>query len=169
MYKVGDLLVYKKDVCEIIEIKEKYLRDMDYYILAPIIDKSLKLQIPTSSSAIRDLLTKEEVERLIKQIPTIETIKIESKNIENELTIVVFMDKDINQDELNKTKEDLNKIDNVKSVTLKTKEDIKNSMASENDTFNKIISTWKDGENPLQDSFIIDIINVAGTSAAGDK
>ena len=82
-----------------------------------------------------------------------------TKNIENELTIVVFMDKDINQDELNKTKEDLNKIDNVKSVTLKTKEDIKNSMASENDTFNKIISTWKDGENPLQDSFIIDIIN----------
>lgn len=82
-----------------------------------------------------------------------------TKNIENELTIVVFMDKDINQDELNKTKEDLNKIDNVKSVTLKTKEDIKNSMASENDTFNKIISTWKDGENPLQDSFIIDIVN----------
>ena len=43
MYKVGDLLVYKKAVCEVSEIKIKYLRDMDYYILTPITDKSLKI------------------------------------------------------------------------------------------------------------------------------
>ena len=30
-----------------------------------------------------------------------------TKNIENELTIVIFMDKDINESELNKKKEDL--------------------------------------------------------------
>ena len=115
MYKVGDLLVYKKDVCEIIEIKEKYLRDMDYYILAPIIDKSLKLQIPTSSSAIRDLLTKEEVERLIKQIPTIETIKIESKNIENEYKQLMQSG----------THEDLIKI--IKTTYLRNKERLDNN------------------------------------------
>ena len=61
-----------------------------------------------------------------------------TKNIEDELTIVIFMDKDITSDELNKTKEDLQNIDNIKSVTFKSKEDIKNSMANENDTFNKI-------------------------------
>lgn len=80
-----------------------------------------------------------------------------TKNIENELTIVIFMDKDINDSELNKTKEDLMKIDNVKSVKFNSKEDIKNNMASESETFNKIISTWEDGENPLQDSFIVDL------------
>ena len=115
MYKVGDLLVYKKDVCEIIEIKEKYLRGMDYFILAPIIDKSLKLQIPTSSSAIRDLLTKEEVERLIKQIPTIETIKIESKNIENEYKQLMQSG----------THEDLIKI--IKTTYLRNKERLDNN------------------------------------------
>lgn len=83
-----------------------------------------------------------------------------TKNIEDELTIVIFMDKDITSDELNKTKEDLQNIDNIKSVTFKSKEDIKNSMANENDTFNKIISTWEEGENPLQDSFIVDVKNV---------
>ena len=72
-----------------------------------------------------------------------------TKNIEDELTIVIFMDKDITSDELNKTKEDLQNIDNIKSVTFKSKEDIKNSMANENDTFNKIIST-----------FIVDVKNV---------
>lgn len=80
-----------------------------------------------------------------------------TKNIENELTIVIFMDKDINESELNKTKEDLMKIDNIKSVKFNSKEDIKNNMASESETFNKIISTWEEGENPLQDSFIVDL------------
>ena len=80
-----------------------------------------------------------------------------TKNIENELTIVIFMDKNITTEELNKTKEDLNNIDNVKHVTFKSKEEIKNNMANENDTFNKIISTWEEGENPLQDSFIIEV------------
>lgn len=83
-----------------------------------------------------------------------------TENIENELTIVVFMDKDINNDELTKTKEDLKNIENVKNIEFKSKEDIKNSMAGENDTFNKIISSWEDGENPLQDSFIIEVNNV---------
>ena len=80
-----------------------------------------------------------------------------TKNIENELTIVIFMDKDINESELNKTKEDLMKIDNVKSVKFNSKEDIKNNMASESETFNKIIMTWEDGDNALQDSFIVDL------------
>ncbi len=83
-----------------------------------------------------------------------------TKNIENELTIVIFMDKNITIDELNKTKEDLNNIDNVKHVTFKSKEEIKNNMANENDTFNKIISTWEEGENPLQDSFIIEVKDI---------
>lgn len=83
-----------------------------------------------------------------------------TKNIENELTIVIFMDKNITTEELNKTKEDLNNIDNVKHVTFKSKEEIKNNMANENDTFNKIISTWKEGENPLQDSFIIEVKDI---------
>lgn len=83
-----------------------------------------------------------------------------TKNIENELTIVIFMDKNITTDELNKTKEDLNNIDNIKHVTFKSKEEIKNNMANENDTFNKIISTWEEGENPLQDSFIIEVKDI---------
>ena len=83
-----------------------------------------------------------------------------TKNIENELTIVIFMDKDITTEELNKTKEDLNNIYNVKHVIFKSKEEIKNNMANENDTFNKIISTWEEGENPLQDSFIIEVKDI---------
>lgn len=83
-----------------------------------------------------------------------------TKEIEQELTIVVFMDKNVTKEELSNTEELLEKTDNVKKVTYKSKEDIKNQMANENETFAKIIATWDENENPLQDSYIIEVKNV---------
>ena len=115
MYKVGDLLVYKKAVCEISEIKIKYLRDMDYYILTPITDKSLKIQIPTNNTGIRPLIKKNKIEEIIKNIPNIEIIKSDSKSLENEY-------KQLMQ---NGTHEDLIKI--IKTTYLRNKERIDNN------------------------------------------
>lgn len=83
MFKNGDLLIYKKVVCVVEEVKFKYINDIDYYILTPITDKSLKIQIPTNSLFIRNLITKEKVKEIIKSIPKIEVIKTESKSLKN--------------------------------------------------------------------------------------
>ena len=115
MYEVGDFLVYKKDVCDVSEIKIKYLRDMDYYILTPIIDKSLKIQIPTNNNAIRPLITKEQIEEIIQNIPNIEIIKTDSKSLEN----------DYKQLMQSGTHEDLIKI--IKTTYLRNKERIDNN------------------------------------------
>ena len=115
MYKIGDLLVYKKDVCEVEEIKIKYLRDMDYYILSPINDKSLKIQIPTNSKFIRNLITKDRVEEIIKNIKNIKEIKTDAKSLENNY-------KQLMQ---NRTHEDLIKI--IKTTYLRNKERIDNN------------------------------------------
>lgn len=48
MYKVNDKLIYKKEVCIVEEVKEKYIRNVDYYVLKPTIDNSLKIQVPTN-------------------------------------------------------------------------------------------------------------------------
>lgn len=115
MYKIGDLLVYKKDVCEVEEIKIKYLRDMDYYILSPINDKSLKIQIPINSKFIRDLITKDRVEEIIKNIKDIKEIKTDAKSLENNY-------KQLMQ---NGTHEDLIKI--IKTTYLRNKERVDNN------------------------------------------
>ena len=115
MYKVNDLLVYKKDVCLVEEIKPKYLRDTDYYVLSPIIDKSLKIQIPTNSSFIRSLITKEEINKIIENIPNIEVIKNDTKKLENEY-------KELMQ---SGTHEDLIKI--IKTTYLRNKERLDNN------------------------------------------
>lgn len=84
MFKVGDIIVYKKDVCKIIEIKSKYIRDLDYYVLEPIDDMSLKIQIPKNNNFIRELISKEEIHKIIKDIPKIPVITTDDKMIENE-------------------------------------------------------------------------------------
>lgn len=78
MYKIGDYVVYKKDVCIIKEI------DDNYYVLNPVDDKSLTIKVFCTSNLIRDIITKEESEKLINSIPNIEVINVSDKLLENE-------------------------------------------------------------------------------------
>ncbi len=84
MYTIGDYVVHQKDVCKVIDIKEKYIKDIDYYILEPINDPSLKVKVPTNSSKIRNIISIEKANDIIKNIINIEKIKVDDKNIENE-------------------------------------------------------------------------------------
>ena len=52
MYKVGDYIVYKRDVCKVKEIKEKYYNNTDYYVLNPISDLSLKINVPVNNDKL---------------------------------------------------------------------------------------------------------------------
>ncbi len=52
MKNIGDYIVCRKQVCKIMDIKN------DLYVLKPIDDSSLTLQVPTNSNVLRDLITK---------------------------------------------------------------------------------------------------------------
>lgn len=84
MYNIGDYVVYLRDVCKISDIKRKYMNDMNYYILIPVNDNSLKLSIPTNNKCIRNLITKEKVKKIIDNILNIEILLLDDKNIEIE-------------------------------------------------------------------------------------
>ncbi len=83
-----------------------------------------------------------------------------TKDIEKELTIVVFMKKETTKEELNKTKDALSKIDNVADVKYTSKDDIKNNMVSEYPSFSKMMESWTDVNNPFQDSYIVSVKDV---------
>lgn len=84
MYKIGDYIVYQKYVYKIVNIKEKYLTDIDYFFLENVIDKSLKVKIPITSKAIRNIMSKEEIDKIISNIKQIDILDINEKNIELE-------------------------------------------------------------------------------------
>ena len=57
MFKVNDYVIYKRDVCIILE--EKLISNYEYFVLQSTIDDSLKINIPKnmSSKLLRHLNT----------------------------------------------------------------------------------------------------------------
>ena len=83
MYEIGEYVVYKRDLCKVKKILEKYHQNTDYYVLESCSDSSLTISIPSNSTLIRKLITKEELEELIKRIPSIPVVDSSNKMIEN--------------------------------------------------------------------------------------
>ena len=65
---------------------KELLQNKDYYFLDPVNDDSLTIKVPVEKSdkVMREVITKEEIKEIIKDIPNIEVIKSELRNIENE-------------------------------------------------------------------------------------
>lgn len=84
MFNVGNYVVYKRNVCIIKELKE--VSGKKYYVLKPINDESLSISIlyDNVSNLLRDIISKEQSEKLIQSIPKIEIITVNDKLIENE-------------------------------------------------------------------------------------
>ena len=86
MFSVGNVVVYKRDVCKIKEIRKNYLSGKDYYVLSPIEDNSLTTYVPIDNSLgfIRNIISRDEAYNLINKIPYIDVIVTNEKNYENE-------------------------------------------------------------------------------------
>ena len=84
MYKKDDIIVYKNDICKIIDIKN--INGKDYYILTPVYDDSLKNYVPFDNVCnMRKIISKNEAEKIIDVIPSVDVINVDNdKLIENE-------------------------------------------------------------------------------------
>lgn len=84
MFKTDEYAVYKKDVCKIKGIKKTL--NGEYYVLAPIDDESLIIDVPTENKLglLRTIISKEEALRLIDLMSKTEVINTNDKMIENE-------------------------------------------------------------------------------------
>lgn len=76
MYKKDDYVVYKHDVCKIKNIKESQLTGKTYYVMTPIDDDSLIIDIPTEDKMgfLRDIISKNDAEKIINNIHNIEPL-----------------------------------------------------------------------------------------------
>ena len=85
MYKIGDYIVYRNDVCKIKNIKNNKINGITYYIMTPIDDESLIIDtlIDNKMGYIRNLISLEKANKLIDSIPNIKPIEdFSEKNLE---------------------------------------------------------------------------------------
>ena len=73
------------------------------------------------------------------------------------MTIVVFAKEGTVKENVDTLKKEIDSIPNVVDIEYKSKEDLKNEMKRENETYKNIIDKWGDEVNPLPDSFIITV------------
>ena len=81
MFRIGDYVAhYKEGVCEVVNIGKIDMgsSDKEYYTLKPVYDAAGTVYTPVDNKReqIRQLITKEEAENLIKEMSEIDTIGV---------------------------------------------------------------------------------------------
>lgn len=87
--------------------------------------------------------------------------------LEHELTIVVYLKKEVTEEEKIEIQNDLKTMDNVDNYKLKTKEEWKAEMKKESDTLNTTLDYLE--ENPLLDSVIVTVKDVKDLKATAER
>ena len=106
-------IIYERDVCIIEEVRKKYIKEIDYFVLRPLNDKTLKISVPVTSKMLRNVISFDEANELINNMKNIDVLKDE-KQMENEYKRLLDT-RDLN---------DLEKI--IKTTYLRNKERIDN-------------------------------------------
>ncbi len=88
-----------------------------------------------------------------------------TKNLEDTMTILVFVDTNATADELSTIKSKILEIKNIKSdeIIYKDKETIKQETlerSDENSTLYAILSNWKEEDNTLESEFVLTVKNI---------
>lgn len=94
-----------------------------------------------------------------------------TKEIEKDLTIVIFLNNDATAEDAELVEQQLRKIPNVekKSITFASKQKVKEDMQKESEVFNTVLDEWDDSESPLKDTFQVKVKNVENISATARK
>ena len=88
MYRINDVVVYRRDVCKVVAKKKSDFTGEMCYVLVPYdsTDRTVTMQVPVSNRAghLRDLVTEEEIKTLIQNAPGIETLESKPANMKSQ-------------------------------------------------------------------------------------
>lgn len=89
-----------------------------------------------------------------------------TKLIEDELTIVTYLKRDVTEEQIDNIKSEISSYKNVEEVTFKSKDEWKLEMSEYDDSF-KTVLDYLD-ENPLVDSFVLKVNDVKKLSETSE-
>lgn len=83
-----------------------------------------------------------------------------TKEIEKDMTIVVFLDNDATTLDRKEVEREIKSLSNVDKLTYQSKQDIKENMQAESEVFDRVLSEWDNDESPLKDTFQVKVKNI---------
>lgn len=92
-----------------------------------------------------------------------------TSEIEKDLTIVVFLDRDATKEDVAQVKEELGLIKNIDSIEYQDKVAVKEQMQQESEVFNAVLENWDEEESPLKDTFRLKVKDAEQISKTAEK
>ncbi len=94
-----------------------------------------------------------------------------TQEIERDLTIVIFLNNDVTEEDINNVENEIRQIPNVdkSSIRFESKQDVKEEMQKESEVFNTVLDEWDDSESPLKDTFQVKVKNVDQISNTANR
>ncbi len=89
--------------------------------------------------------------------------------IEKDLTIVVFLDRDADANDIKDVKRELDKISNVEKITFISKDEVKEQMSEESEVFAKVLDGYEEGESPLKDTYQVKVKEIEKIKVTADR
>ena len=90
-----------------------------------------------------------------------------SSLVEKDITIVTFLNVDIDEEGRNNVRKGIEKLPNIESIEYQDKVDITKDMMKSSETFKNIMGSWSNEENPIQSTYLVkvkDIEKIADTA-----
>ena len=108
---------------------------------------------------------------LLVSVAIIGSLNVENftKLISDDFTIVAFVDNKANEEKEKKILKDIKKVSNIESITFTSKKEVAKEMKASSETFNSIISSWSEEENPLSDTYSIKVQDLEKIEKTAEK
>ena len=92
-----------------------------------------------------------------------------TKEIERDMTIVVFLDNDTEESDIKEIEKELKSLSNVEKFSFQSKLEVKEKMIQESDVFKTVLDNWEEEESPLKDTFQVKVKDVKKISKTAQK
>lgn len=89
--------------------------------------------------------------------------------IEKDLTIVVFLDREATTEDVELVKKELEKISNIEEIKFFSKDEVKKQMQQESEVFNKVLEGYEEGESPLKDTYQVKVKEITSINATANQ
>ena len=83
-----------------------------------------------------------------------------TKLVEKDVTIVTFLDVDIDEAGREEVLTELKKINNIDKISFESKMEIADEMMDANETYKNIMSDWDEESSPLQDTYLVKVKDI---------
>ena len=83
-----------------------------------------------------------------------------TKLVEEDVTIVAFIDNSADDKKIEEIKDKISMIDNVETYEFESKASITREMRDSSEVFDSIMKNWDNDENPIQNTFQIKVVDI---------